>query len=237
MEVSERIKGLRMDVGLNRKDFALQLGIPLRTVEDWEAGRRTPPEYVLRLITYKIRIEVLLRKQKENERNVNIVYDTSGNKVVVIHDIVFRNRQNICWSDVEKYLEQYVGEFYILAEENEKIYIGKDLPDEYSNSKYTRNLQGALAKAKANMAQVIPELIQIANKGIFSSNKNERHDKDAKFGWYRFDSRVAIPVYADNEIERYNVYKVRMIIRYDADGKKYLYDVINIKKEPSNPLG
>ena len=28
-----------------------------------------------------------------------------------------------------------------------------------------------------------------------------------------------------------------MIIRYDADGKKYLYDIINIKKEPSTPLG
>ncbi len=28
-----------------------------------------------------------------------------------------------------------------------------------------------------------------------------------------------------------------MIIYHDADGKKYLYDIINIKKEPSTPLG
>ena len=28
-----------------------------------------------------------------------------------------------------------------------------------------------------------------------------------------------------------------MIIRHDKDGKKYLYDVINIKKETSTPLG
>jgi len=39
------------------------------------------------------------------------------------------------------------------------------------------------------------------------------------------------------EIEQYNFFKARMIIRYDADGKKYLYDVINIKNEPSTPLG
>lgn len=26
-------------------------------------------------------------------------------------------------------------------------------------------------------------------------------------------------------------------LRCDADGKKYLYDMINIKKEPSTPLG
>ena len=48
----------------------------------------------------------------------------------------------------------------------------------------------------------------------------------------------AIAVYDnDGEIERYNVFKARMIIRHDADGKKYLYDVINIKKEPNTPLG
>lgn len=155
MEASERIKGLRMDVGLNRKDFALQLGIPLRTVEDWEAGRRTPPEYVLRLIAYKIKIEVLLREQKENQRNINIVYDTSGNKVVVIHDAIFMGKQNICWRDVEEYLKRYVGEFYVLAEENEKIYIGRDLHDEYTHSQYSVKLKGTVAKAKANAAQAI----------------------------------------------------------------------------------
>ena len=33
------------------------------------------------------------------------------------------------------------------------------------------------------------------------------------------------------------VYHVYMIIRHDLNNKKYLYDVINIKKETSNPLG
>ena len=61
---------------------------------------------------------------------------------------------------------------------------------------------------------------------------------DARYGWYRYDVRFAIAVYNEQgEVERYNVYKARMIIRHDADGKKYLYDIINIKKEPSTPLG
>ena len=47
-----------------------------------------------------------------------------------------------------------------------------------------------------------------------------------------------MPVYSvDGEAERYNVYHVYMIIRHDLDNRKYLYDVINIKKETSNPLG
>lgn len=38
-------------------------------------------------------------------------------------------------------------------------------------------------------------------------------------------------------MDRYNVFRVYMIIRHDMNGKKYLYDVINVKKETSNPLG
>ncbi len=34
----------------------------------------------------------------------------------------------------------------------------------------------------------------------------------------------------------YNVYHASMLIRHDADGKMYLYDVIDIKKETSNPF-
>ena len=40
----------------------------------------------------------------------------------------------------------------------------------------------------------------------------------------------------NGEIERYNVFHVYLIVRHDADGKKYLYDIIKIKKETSNPL-
>jgi DNA-binding transcriptional regulator YiaG len=54
MELSERIRSLRAESGLNRKQFAEHFGIPLRTVEEWEAGRRKPPEYIPRLIKYQI---------------------------------------------------------------------------------------------------------------------------------------------------------------------------------------
>ena len=40
--------------------------IPLRTLEEWEAGRRQMPDYVQRLITYYVRMQQLL-KEKEIE--------------------------------------------------------------------------------------------------------------------------------------------------------------------------
>ena len=56
-----------------------------------------------------------------------------------------------------------------------------------------------------------------------------------RFGWYRYDSRFALPVYKESgEVEGYNVFKVIMVVRHAHDGKLYLYDLVNIKKETSN---
>ncbi len=50
-------KMIRSQSGMNRKDFSAWLGIPYRTMQEWELGRRAMPEYVLRLIAYKVQME------------------------------------------------------------------------------------------------------------------------------------------------------------------------------------
>ena len=62
MENINIIKELRESIGLSRKEFSVHVGIPVRTLEDWEAGRRTPPEYIPRLIAYQLKYEELHRK-------------------------------------------------------------------------------------------------------------------------------------------------------------------------------
>lgn len=172
------------------------------------------------------------------ERNINIVRDINGNKIVLINDIIFKGRQNIEWVEVEKYLKQYVGEFMEIAESKEIVYIGNDLPDEYTSSNYTVKLKGTLAKAKANASQGIPEIIKIAVNKRFQNNLEKKHNYNARFGWYRYDSRFALPVLDENgEVTRYNVFRAELIIRHSADGKYYLYDIIRLKKETGTPLG
>ena len=73
MESAKKIRELRESIGLTRKEFSEHIGIPVRTLEDWEAGRRTPPEYIPRLIAYQLKYEELLRKvsiQSMDERNI-----------------------------------------------------------------------------------------------------------------------------------------------------------------------
>ena len=245
MDIAKSIKELRESTGMSRKDFSEHTGIPVRTLEDWEAGRRTPPEYIPRLLAYQIKFEGILRKNKETNdtlvekqdgrRNVSIIQDVDGNNIVIINDIRFKGKRSLNWDDVEEYLRSYVGDFYSIAESNEIVYIGADLPDEYSHSEYTRILKGANEKAKANAAQGLPELINTAKNMAFTENSKAKHQKDAMYGWYKYESRFALPVFgSDGEIERYNVFHAAMIFRHAQDGKKYLYDIMNIKKETSN---
>ena len=119
----------------------------------------------------------------------------------------------------------------------EKIYIGKEFPDEFANAKDARGLKGANAKAKANAAQAIKELIQIAENKSEFPDYGDRHGNRAKNGWYRYDVRFGLPVYEENgTLIRYNIFSARMLVRHDADGKMYLYDILRTKKEASNPL-
>ena len=67
--------------------------------------------------------------------------DENGNQVVILPDIIFSGKQNIDWNEVEKYLERFVGELVEIAETGDIIYLGKDLPDEYSGLKYTRKMR------------------------------------------------------------------------------------------------
>ena len=66
MDIAKRIIELREEAGENRKEFSVHTGIPVRTLEDWEAGRRTPPEYIPRLIEYQLEYEKLAKSNKNN---------------------------------------------------------------------------------------------------------------------------------------------------------------------------
>lgn len=61
------IKNLREETGMNRTQFCEYFNIPYRTVQDWESGRRVMPEYVLRLLEYRIRTEKILKSMKEDD--------------------------------------------------------------------------------------------------------------------------------------------------------------------------
>lgn len=164
-------------------------------------------------------------------KKLEIIQDEDGSKVVVIPDILFANKQNIDWDEVEFYLKQYVGENAVVTDSGDRIYLGTNFPDEFAGSKYTRKSKGARAKAKANAAQGIQELIEIATNKTFRENHKEKHSTDARNGWYYYTTRFALPIY-DNEkkTNQYNVYTGCLVVNCTLGGKMYLYDLVDIKK-------
>ena len=165
-----------------------------------------------------------------------IVIDKKGRKVVIIDKIVFAGKRKIDWDAVENYLKFYIGQEYILDEMDDVIYIGSDFPDEYANSKYSSRAFGTIGRAKANASQAIPELIKSATNITFQNNTDEKHKGNAKYGWYRCTVYFVIPICNDRgEIIGENSFQGRMIIRHDENEKKYLYDIIDIKKKRSTP--
>lgn len=156
--------------------------------------------------------------------------------ISIIEKIIFFNKQNIPWGEVEKYLKRYIGKTFVVREYQDCIQIASDFPDEYAQSKYTKKLRGALAKAKANASQIIGLLIVNATNRRWIENKDDKHKKDASKGWYRYYTYFGIPVKSsEEEITRLNQYKATLIVRRTSQGL-FLYDVIDIKKEASMPL-
>ncbi len=51
------IEAIRNETGMTRPQFSEWLGMPLRTLQAWEKGTREMPDYVLRLIAYKVHVE------------------------------------------------------------------------------------------------------------------------------------------------------------------------------------
>ena len=55
------VKTLRTLSGMTQKAFADYFCIPYRTVQDWNAGKRKCPEYLLDLMAYKLEKEGVIK--------------------------------------------------------------------------------------------------------------------------------------------------------------------------------
>lgn len=67
MNSQEYIKELRIKSGMTRHEFCEYFDIPYRTMQDWELGKRKMPDYLLRLMAYKLKIEKLVVDEVENK--------------------------------------------------------------------------------------------------------------------------------------------------------------------------
>lgn len=165
--------------------------------------------------------------ERSDDVNYSIGYTTTQEPVVVIKDNIFNNMKpgQKKHKYISDYIKQHIGEMYTIIESGQKVYIGKDLPGEFTQSKYTQGIDSRDRYAKNQSIQNVGELIEIATNKRWEKAKHKKHSTDAKYGFYKYTTRFALP--------NGEVYTADLVIRNDANGKKYLYDMIGIKKDSS----
>ena len=74
MDKAAKIKELRESTGMNRREFCEYFKIPYRTMSEWERDGRHAPDYLIRLLDYYIRVEML---KKDSNRDLGGLPDTN----------------------------------------------------------------------------------------------------------------------------------------------------------------
>lgn len=179
-------------------------------------------------------------KGKAKGDNVNLsLKDIGGRKTVWIENNTLSAKELRNHKAVADYIARHIGEVYTIIESGQKVYLGEDLPTEYTHSKYTTYLQKydrSTLKAKNKASGALGEMIEIATNRRWEKTQHT-HNKDARYGMYRYDSSFAFPVKnSDGSIKRIYSYDAELLIRNASDGKKYLYDIINIKENIPDTL-
>ena len=249
MKIYERIFARLEELHMSQTKLSRRTGIATSTISDWRKKQINPQADKLVSICKALDMTLveLLCDEENAEQTAYIDYVTDENYIIELYrrsDTESRQRMisylallDVCKQINDSARSKKQQRNVSVIQDIDGNNIGDDLPSEYSGSKYTHSIKGTNAKAKANAVQGIPEMIEIAVGKHFRENKESKHWRNAMYGWYRYDSRFAIPVYRDDEeVERYNIFRASLIVRYSEDGKLYLYDVIDIKKETSNPI-
>ena len=91
------IKEICEKYGMKQVELSRRFGIPLRTVEDWHAGRRNPPPYVPGMI------EALLENERQasDESDVYLIYKDDQDDCVAIRGYIHGTE-----ADADAYLEK-----------------------------------------------------------------------------------------------------------------------------------
>lgn len=80
MDKAAKIIELRKSTGMNRKEFCAYFKIPYRTMSEWERDGRHAPDYLVRLLEYYIRVEMLEQKGSASDPDAEKATENGGNK-------------------------------------------------------------------------------------------------------------------------------------------------------------
>ena len=88
MDSREYLIELRTSTGTTRREFCEYFEIPYRTLQDWELGNRKMPDYLLRLMAYKAKMEKLAEEKNWYLDNMSFTtyYNINGKRNAIVRN-------------------------------------------------------------------------------------------------------------------------------------------------------
>ena len=88
MDSREYLIELRTSTGMTRREFCEYFEIPYRTLQDWELGNRKMPDYLLRLMAYKAKMEKLAEEKNWYLDNMSFTtyYNINGKGNAIVRN-------------------------------------------------------------------------------------------------------------------------------------------------------
>lgn len=158
------------------------------------------------------------------------------NYMVKIENLKFNNKNKFKWEQLEKELMSFVGNEVVIDLNKKTVIFDKRTTDEMSFSNYNYKLQGKMKLVKANACMYYKELLKEAINERHQEDFNKKHGNLALKGFDRYDTFFEYPDRdASGNIKGFTKYKATIVVRLASDDKFYLYDIIDIKKEISDP--
>ena len=162
--------------------------------------------------------------------------DVNGKKIAWIENNPLSLKDLTNYKKVAAYIANHIGEAYTILESGYRVYIGENLPKEYTQSEYTKALlrnNQPILRAKKKAIGSFGEMIEIATNRRWEKTKHAAN-KDAKYGVYRYSTAFAFPVKQNGKITSVKSFDAELVILNSSDGKKYLYDIVNIKENTAD---
>ena len=144
-----------------------------------------------------------------NEKN-KIIYNQEGkfDRLKILNNIFDDRKEKSISKTIKDSVKEHIGKYTYIRESGQRIYLGKDFPNEFVFSKYSQNISKETKLAKGRMVSGLLELIENATNREYTNEKKPKHIKDAKFGFYKYEIKFS---FEQNQKER--IYSGTLLIR------------------------
>ena len=140
------IKALRKRVGMSQTQFANYMEIPVRTLQEWEQGKRTPSNYIVRMIHRITQLEEEIKKVYSTRK---MLIEQYTEKDYTLEQLIQIYKEKMATCKKDGTIIEFIAQKPVLDESGQVIDVTTEFPAELNVYAY-KTLVGSAKPAVFN---------------------------------------------------------------------------------------